>query len=235
MSASSASSAPALSPQLQELLAQNKIRLIDKPLGRSSHFMVNQIRTETGEQRVGHAGTLDPLATGLLLILVTREATKVQDQLMGLDKVYEFTAELGYETDTYDSGGRLTQSSPWKEVALITHQKLEAVLDTFVGEYDQQVPAYSAVKLHGQKLYEKALRHQAVELPSRRVKIYSLELVSFQKDERNQKISFSCKVHCGSGTYMRSLVVDIGRALGVGATVTVLRRTRIGMFSLPIH
>jgi tRNA pseudouridine55 synthase len=221
---------PLTSPNIQRLLAEHKILLIDKPLGRSSHYMVKQIRTETGIQRVGHAGTLDPQATGLLVILVGRDATRIQDSLMGLDKEYEFTAQLGIETTTYDSVGEITQQCAWEELKHITVADVQDVLGRFTGQYLQQVPAYSAVKQHGRKLYEMALRHQPIDLPSRLVTIHALTLESFRADESLQRVEFSCHVHCGSGTYVRSLAVDIGRALGVGAAVTSLRRTRVGPF-----
>lgn len=224
---------PLTPEQIQQLLNEKQLLLIDKPLGKTSHDVVNMVRRQTGIKRVGHAGTLDPLATGLLLVLVGREATRYQDQFMGMDKVYEFTAELGHETDTYDAEGVTTATWPWELVSHITEAQLREVLSTFVGEYDQEVPAYSAVKVHGKKLYEQARAGKEVVRPIRRVKILDLQLLNFQKEDRSQKLSFSCQVHCGSGTYIRSLAVDIGKALGVGATVTALRRLQIGLFTLP--
>jgi len=220
------------SPDIQRLLAEQKILLIDKPHGRSSHYMVNFVRTQTGIHKVGHAGTLDPLATGLLLVLVGREATKVQDQLIGLDKEYDFTALLGFETETYDLGGKETQRTEWNQVHSLTDAQITNAVQKFRGEYEQQVPAYSAVKQHGRKLYEMALKHQSIDLPSRRVKIHSLDVVGIERDEINHSCAVHCHVHCGSGTYVRSLVVDIGHELGVGATVSALRRTRIGPFHI---
>lgn len=218
------------SPDISRLLSEQKILLIDKPHGRSSHYMVNFVRTQTGIHKVGHAGTLDPLATGLLLILVGREATKVQDQLIGLDKEYDFTAQLGFETDTYDIGGKETQRSDWSAVRSLSDEQITNAVQKFRGEYEQQVPAYSAVKRHGRKLYEMALKHQPIDLPSRTVRIHSLDVVNIDRDEHAKTCLVHCHVHCGSGTYVRSLVVDIGHELGVGATVSSLRRTRIGPF-----
>lgn len=221
-----------VSPIIQQLVDEDKLLLIDKPAGKTSHDIVNQVRRQTGVKRVGHAGTLDPLATGLLLVLVGREATRHQDELMGLDKEYLFTAALGYETDTYDSDGVITQTWPWEQVRSLTRQSVELAAQQFVGEYDQQVPAFSAVKQHGQKLYQLARKHQEIELPVRRVQIHELEVTSFSVDQTQQTAQFSARVGCGSGTYIRSLAVDIGRKLGVGATVTALRRTKIGPFAL---
>lgn len=217
---------------IQELIANHQLLLIDKPRDKSSHDMVNQVRFQTGIKKVGHAGTLDPMATGLLLILVGREATRFQDQLMGMDKEYQFTAVLGLETDTYDSDGQVVKQWSWEDVKDISRDALSTVVESFVGEYDQQVPAYSAVKFHGKRLYDLARANKVTELPSRSVRINSIVIDRFDKDEELQKVSFSCTVKCGSGTYIRSLAVDIGRALGNCATVTRLRRVSIGQFSL---
>jgi tRNA pseudouridine55 synthase len=224
-----------LSPeQVASLIAEQKVLLIDKPSGMSSHSVVNGVRRQTGIKRVGHAGTLDPLATGLLIVLVGRETTRLQDFFMHQDKTYQFTAVLGHETDTYDLEGKVVQTWPTEEVQQVTEDQVRQVLQQFVGEYDQQVPAFSAVKVQGKKLYELA-RQGKVEklpekLPSRRVKIYSLKLLSFKKSAT--QVTFQCEVKCGSGTYVRSLAVDIGRALKIGATVIELRRTEIGNFSV---
>lgn len=217
---------------IDELIARQEVLLIDKPWGYSSHYLVNGVRQKTGVRCVGHAGTLDPLATGLMIILVGRNATKLQDHFLHLEKSYEFTAELGKETDTFDSTGTVTKTWVWEEIAHISRKSIEEALKNFIGEYDQEVPAFSAVKVDGRALYVTARRGKTATRPSRRVKIISLKLDDFSKDVAMQKINFSCRVHCGSGTYVRSLAVDIGRALGVGATITSLRRTHIGRFHL---
>lgn len=231
LQSSSLQSSPLLtSPEVQRLLVEEKLLLIDKPAGRSSHYMVNFIRTKTGVHRVGHAGTLDPLATGLLIVLVGREATRIQDQLIGLDKEYDFSVVLGVETETYDTVGQETRRWDWDQVKKIRDTEIQDALQRFVGEYIQEVPAYSAVKQHGRKLYEMALKHQRIELPKRNVRIFSLQLLGIDRDEDEQTCVVHCHVHCGSGTYVRSLAVDIGHALGIGATVSALRRTKIGPF-----
>lgn len=213
---------------------QSPFLLIDKPSGMTSHDVVNRIRRRTGVKRVGHAGTLDPLATGLLIVLVGRESTKKQAEFLHMDKVYECTGQLGITTDTYDREGRVVHEAPWENVQAISQQDIEHVLEKFRGEIQQQVPAFSAVKMQGRKLYELARkdRVETLELPTRTVQIHALELLDVQKDDQAHTYSFSLRVHSSSGTYIRSLVHDIGQTLGVGATVTALRRISIGPYTV---
>lgn len=207
--------------------------VVDKPSGITSHDVIKQVRRQTGVKRVGHAGTLDPLATGLLIVLVGRTATRLQAQVMGMSKEYLCTAELGYVTDTNDLDGQVTQRWPWTRVSQVTHSQLVAASQQFRGGYQQQVPAYSAVKLGGRKLYQLARAQQVVVRPVRQVQIESLEVKDFDPDPLAQRASFTFRVRCGSGTYVRALVDDLGRAVGVGATVVALRRTQLGPFRLP--
>jgi tRNA pseudouridine55 synthase len=206
------------------------IALIDKPTGLTSHDVVNRVRHLTGEKRVGHAGTLDPLASGLLIILIGREFTKLQDFFLHQPKTYEVVAGLGYTTDTYDKDGHVVHRAPWSETEKIRLEKLESVLSKFRGEHMQRVPAFSAVKQAGQKLYEKARRGQVSEedLPMRVVTISQLDLTHFHLDRIEKRSEFHLTVSCSSGTYIRSLVHDIGQTLGVCATVTALRRVSVG-------
>lgn len=206
------------------------IVLIDKPQGWTSHDVVAKVRRLTGVKRVGHAGTLDPLATGLLIVLVGREFTQRQAEFMKQEKEYLVTGQLGLTTDSYDSEGLVVQQETWQKVSQIERQQVVDALDQFRGEIAQQVPAFSAVKVKGKKLYEAARRGKTVqaELPVRRVTIKEVELVDFAMDETTQQATFSLRVVCSSGTYIRSLIHDLGQVLGVGATVTALRRTRIG-------
>lgn len=210
------------------------ILLIDKPTGVTSHDVVNQVRRQTGVRRVGHAGTLDPLATGLLIILVGREFTKKQSKFLKQDKEYLGEVQLGVETDSYDVDGKIVKEASWNELEKIAQPDLEKVLEKFRGEITQTVPAYSAVKVKGQKLYEKARRGEInqQDLPSREVNIKELKLIDFKKDEKNQQIFFTIKVACSSGTYIRSLAHDIGQELKVGAMVSNLRRTKIGQLGV---
>jgi tRNA pseudouridine55 synthase len=214
--------------------AEGKVLLIDKPTGITSHDVVEIIRKKTGIKRVGHAGTLDPLATGLLILLVGREATKRQTEFLKQEKTYECTVRLGLTTDTYDSDGKVFAQAPWEKLSQISRQDVENALRQFVGENEQTVPAYSAVKIHGKKLYERARKGEidVTTLPSRKVHIYSVELTEFKKDEEKQILEVKFTVHCSSGTYIRSLAHDLGQALGVGGSVTALRRTKIGKFSI---
>ena len=223
---------PLSDEHFQELFTTQKVLFIDKPSDWTSHDIVNVMRGKTGVRRIGHAGTLDPMATGLLIVLVGREATKYQDYFMHMDKSYQFTARLGYETDTFDRTGTTTNSSSWEVVKSISKGDTEDVLKLFHGTYEQQVPMYSAVRVDGQKLYKLARKGKKVKPPTRIVKITSLELLRFDRDEVQQTVTFECLVECGSGTYVRSLAYDIGQKLHVGATVTSLRRTTIGPFSV---
>ena len=210
------------------------ILLIDKPIGITSHDAVYRVRKKTGVKKVGHAGTLDPLATGLLIILVGREFTKRQREFLKQDKEYLCEVRLGIETDSYDVDGQIVAETSWEELKKISQLELEKALDKFRGEIIQTVPAFSAVKVRGQKLYEKARRGKVDkdDLPSRKVNVKELELIDFKKNEENKTVFFNIKVACSSGTYIRSIAHDIGQELGVGATVNKLRRTKIGQFSI---
>ncbi len=210
------------------------ILLIDKPVGITSHDVVYRVRRKTGVKKVGHAGTLDPLATGLLIILVGREFTKRQTEFLKQDKEYWCEVRLGVETDSYDLEGQVIGETDWQELENISQLDIENVLNKFRGEILQVVPAFSAIKIKGQKLYEKARRGEInkKDLPSRKVKIKKLELIDFSKDKNHKTIFFTIKVACSSGTYIRSLAHDIGQSLGVGAIVSQLRRTKIGDFSV---
>lgn len=222
-----------LTPDLiTELYSQKQLVLVDKPEGWTSHDIISVMRGKTGIKRIGHAGTLDPIATGLLIVLVGREATRLQDIFMHMDKTYEFTAQLGVETDTFDRTGQVVNTWPWEDIARITQLNLEKALKNFLGTYEQQVPAFSAVKINGQKLYDLARRGKKVKPPTRVVHIHTLRLSECVIDHAAKTLHFSCVVECGSGTYVRSLAHDVGQALRLGATVTSLRRTRIGQFDV---
>jgi tRNA pseudouridine55 synthase len=191
--------------------------LIDKPAGITSHDVVDRIRRGLGTRKVGHAGTLDPLATGLLLIGVGR-ATRLLRFLLHLPKVYEGTGRLGIETTTLDAEGEVTRRS---EVG-VSEQELRAAMDGFVGDIEQVPPAYSAVKVGGRKLYEAARHGRAVEAAPRRVRVEAFDLL------RLDGPLFDFRVRCSSGTYVRSLVADVGGRLQCGAHLVALRRTAIG-------
>ncbi|MBZ0305864.1 MAG: tRNA pseudouridine(55) synthase TruB [Anaerolineae bacterium] len=190
---------------------------IDKPGGYTSHDVVEAVRKATGLQKVGHAGTLDPMATGVL-VLCLGAATRLSEYIMGQPKIYEATLRLGQTTDTYDADGMTTSENPTQ----VERTQLETVLPQFQGKIQQIPPMYSAIKQGGEKLYEKARRGEEVDLAAREVSVYSIHLNEFEYPYAR------LTVQCGSGTYIRSLAHDIGQVLEVGAHLTALRRTAIG-------
>ncbi len=208
------------------------ILLVDKPVGVSSHAVVNWARLVSGIRCIGHAGTLDPLASGLLIILIGRRFTKMQPTFLSQDKEYVFEMQLGVESDTYDSTGTIV---PVVDLATVRAVTQEAVQNTFtqcVGVVQQTVPLYSAVKQNGKKLYSLARsgKGKKVTLPTREVTLFHLQLISFESDHRG--VFVRAEVRCSSGTYVRSLAHDIGADLGVGGMITSLQRTGIGDYSL---
>ncbi|MEK7085800.1 MAG: tRNA pseudouridine(55) synthase TruB [Patescibacteria group bacterium] len=202
--------------------------LIDKGEGLTSFDVISRIRRWTGERRVGHAGTLDPLATGLLVVAVGK-ATKLLQHFVGLDKEYETKARFGAVSDTYDREGKIVELNEveFGKFGKISLTDLENLIhEKFSGEIDQVPPKYSALKINGKKAADLARKGVDFEMKSRKVKIYSFNVVDFKWPE----VSF--KIHCGSGTYIRSLIHDIGQELGCGAYVTELRRGKVGNFSV---
>jgi tRNA pseudouridine55 synthase len=200
-------------PQAEGLL------LVDKPAGITSHDAIDAVRRALGTRKVGHAGTLDPMATGLLLVGVGR-ATRLLRFLGDLDKEYEGTARLGEETDTLDADGRVVHTAP----VHVSEDEVRGVASGLTGEIDQRPPAFSAVKVGGRRLYSAARRGEAIEAPLRRVRVEAFDVLRF--DGRD----FDFRVACSSGTYVRSLVAKTGERLGCGAHLTRLIRTRIGPF-----
>jgi tRNA pseudouridine55 synthase len=198
--------------------AKSGILNIDKPQGLTSHDVVARVRRLMGTRRVGHAGTLDPLATGVLLVCVGT-ATRVVEYLQKGRKIYETTVRLGQATNTYDADGEITAENPVPDFDLAT---LEQVLDAFRGEILQTPPIYSAIKKNGQPLYKLARAGQQVVIPTRKVTIHALEILSWQNPELRLRITSS------PGTYIRSIAHDVGQALGVGGHVQCLRRVASG-------
>jgi tRNA pseudouridine55 synthase len=197
--------------------------LIDKEPGGTSHDVVQRVRRILGEKRVGHCGTLDPDATGLLLLTVGI-ATRLTRFLISAPKVYEGTIRFGVATDTYDAAGRVTAEAP---AAGLTHDAVAAAMAGFVGEIDHASPAYSAKKHQGRKLYELARRGEEVPVETKRVTVYEFTPVGELTDAR---IDF--RLACSSGTYARTLAHEVGRAVGTGAHLARLRRLRIGTFDV---
>lgn len=200
----------------------NGIILINKEKNITSRDVVNKISKKLNTKKVGHAGTLDPLATGLLVIGVG-SGTKILELLTLDTKEYIATVKIGLETDTLDITGNVISSiNDYK----LTKEELEKTLLSFVGTYNQTVPKYSAVKINGKKLYDYARNNIDIELPKRLVTIYNIELLDFKKDE------FTFKVLVSKGTYIRSLIKDIGKKLNILMTMKDLIRTKSGKFLL---
>lgn len=216
-------------------VASEGIALIDKSSGVSSHYVVNHLRHRFNLKRVGHSGTLDPLATGLLICLLGRNFTKLQDQFLKQPKVYVCDFSLGFTTDTYDRTGRETSRANWTDLKKISQTQVKTLMATMTGSQNQIVPAFSAVKIQGKKLYQKALHETNFDLatlPSRKVTISDLVLEDWRFNDLNQTLTGSIKIACSSGTYVRSLIHDLGQKLEVGGCVMELRRLSIGPWSV---
>jgi tRNA pseudouridine55 synthase len=197
------------------------ILVINKPPGRTSHDVVGCIRGLTHQKRVGHAGTLDPMATGVLLVCLGR-ATRVSEYLMASDKTYRAVMRLGVETDTYDADGRVVATQPVN----VDESGLRDVLARFAGSIDQVPPMYSALKLAGKPLYKLARKGVEVRREARRVTIHSITLQEWRSPDA------TIDVRCTPGTYIRSLAHDIGAVLGCGAHLTALTRLASGSFTI---
>jgi tRNA pseudouridine55 synthase len=198
------------------------VLVVDKPVGLTSHDVVQIVRKGTNIRRAGHTGTLDPRASGVLVILIG-PAVRLSEYVSASDKRYQAVVRLGASTDTYDADGRITSTSP---VDKITEDQFEDSLQSFVGEIEQVPPPYSAVKIKGRKAYEMAREGEDIDLAPRRIKVYSLELLEWAPPEA------VIDVYCSSGTYVRSLAHDLGEKLGCGAHLIGLRRTKSGRFTL---
>jgi tRNA pseudouridine55 synthase len=195
---------------------------IDKPAGKTSYGIVAVVKRLSGEPRVGHAGTLDPAATGVLPVCLG-QATRIVEFLVNTTKAYYAVIELGIATDTFDSSGKITCRGDWSVVDL---EKLKSALALFQGVIQQTPPMFSALKHHGQPLYKLAREGLSIERKSRMVKIHRLELVSWQPPD------VTLEIECGKGVYIRSLAHDLGQALGCGAYLKGLVRTRCGIFGI---
>jgi tRNA pseudouridine55 synthase len=197
--------------------------VVDKPVGMTSFDVVRKVRRAARVKRVGHGGTLDPLASGVLPICLG-EATKLAQFLLDADKEYDVTLCLGVETDSYDAAGAVTARA---DASGVDEARVRAALPAFTGRISQKPPVYSALKRDGRPLYDYARAGEEVEIAPREVTVHELAFVAWQGPE-----AVSLRMRCSKGTYVRSLVFDLGRTLGVGAHVTALRRTRSGPFAL---
>jgi tRNA pseudouridine55 synthase len=215
------------------------VLIIDKPAGLTSHDVVARVRHILKERRVGHTGTLDPFATGLLVILVGR-ATRLAQFLSGLEKEYEAVIRLGYATDTGDVTGKPIQNNFQGTAKRWSRDEIEAALEGLRGYIDQVPPMFSAKKQGGQKLYELARRGEEVERKPVKVCIHKFEAIRLTgeptgellKDNLDGTFDFEVRVACSAGTYVRTLAEDFGKRLQIGAHLAELRRTRVGDFEI---
>ena len=197
---------------------------MNKPTGMTSHDVVDVVRRITGERTVGHAGTLDPLASGVLVVGVGREATKVLGTISkGTEKTYRATVWLGATSDTYDAEGRISEN---EEVIPPKKIEVQSALRKFTGTFQQTPPVYSAIKVGGVKAYDRARKGESFQLEPRTVTIHSINLRKYTWPT----VEFD--VTCSSGTYIRSLAHDLGEALGVGGLLQSLERTSVGTYSI---
>ncbi|MGE2718646.1 tRNA pseudouridine(55) synthase TruB [Mycolicibacterium celeriflavum] len=204
--------------------------VVDKPAGMTSHDVVGRCRRYFGTRKVGHAGTLDPMATGVLVVGIER-ATKILGLLTATDKAYAATIRLGQTTSTEDAEGEMLQEV---SADAVTDEQIERAVAELRGEIDQVPSAVSAIKVGGQRAYKLAREGQAVELAPRRVRIDRFDVLAIRRhdDVVDGAIDLDVEVDCSSGTYIRALARDVGAALGVGGHLTALRRTRVGDFGL---
>jgi len=200
--------------------------VIDKPAGMTSHDVVARLRRATGERRIGHAGTLDPLATGVLLVLIG-SATRLERYLSGHDKSYRATVAFGAETDTLDADGRIVATHP-VPASVLDEREAQRILDGFVGPQSQIPPAYSAIKRDGVPAYRLARAGTDVEMAPREIVVRAATLEKLDVGSPSWEVHFSVS----KGTYVRSLARDIGTAAGTGAHLSALRRTSVGSVSV---
>jgi tRNA pseudouridine55 synthase len=198
------------------------ILLVDKPSGFTSHDVVAKLRRKLQMKRIGHAGTLDPMATGLLIMLIGK-ATSISQYLTSLDKEYEGTIELGKVTDTQDAEGRMLETRPVPE---LTAADVTAAMAGFLGDQYQMPPMYSAIKIDGVALYKMARKGQEVEREPRFIRVMSFELTGFAPPR------FDFRLRCTKGTYVRTIAHDLGQKLGCGGHLAALRRTASDRFNI---
>lgn len=204
-------------------LKQAGFILIDKPVGPTSFGIIARLRRITGIKKIGHAGTLDPAASGLLLCAIGREATREINRFVKMDKVYEAEIKLGAVSDTLDREGNISAEYSGKALG---KKEVQKAVRSFLGRQEQLPPMFSARKVGGKKLYELARQGIEIERPKNSIKIYKVKILKYRWPDL--KIS----VDCSSGTYIRTIADDLGKKLGCGAYLAGLRRTRLGKFTL---
>jgi tRNA pseudouridine55 synthase len=211
------------------------VLIIDKPAGLTSHDVVARVRRITSARRVGHTGTLDPFATGVLVILVGR-TTRLAQFLSGAEKEYEAVIRLGQQTDTGDLTGAPLKTAAHPQATSVSYEEIETAIASLRGQTEQTPPMYSAKKIGGRKLYELARRGEQVERRPVRIEIRELELISTGGSclttNDGGTVDLRVRVVCSAGTYIRALAEDLGKQLGVGGHLAALRRTRAGLFKI---
>ena len=208
--------------------SQSGFVLTNKPVDWTSHDVVGYLRGVTKIKKIGHAGTLDPFATGLLIVGIGREATKRLDEFKNMPKTYIATLKLGATSDTYDRTGKISKTQDTWNTIQVSEKKVKQILENFLGKQKQTPPMYSAKKVKGKKLYELARKGIEIERKACDIEIYSLALIDF--NQKSQLLKVDCQV--STGTYIRTLAHDIGQALEVGAYCEELERTVIGTYFL---
>lgn len=198
------------------------VLLVDKPTDHTSHDVVARLRRKLHMKRIGHAGTLDPMATGLLIMLIGK-ATRISQYLISLDKEYEGTIELGKITDSQDAQGQVMETRP---VPALTEPELRKVMDSFLGDQYQTPPMYSAIKIDGVPLYKSARKGEEIEREPRFIRVSSFELTRFGVP------SFDFRLRSTKGTYVRTIAHDLGQRIGCGAHLSALRRTATDRFTI---
>ncbi len=207
---------------LQQAREMEGVLLVDKPKGLTSHDVVYRLRRKLQMKKIGHAGTLDPMATGVLVMLIGK-ATRISQYLMSVDKIYEGEATLGVVTDSQDAEGEVMETRPVPE---LTEAQVREVMKTFIGDQYQTPPMHSAIKIGGVKLYQLARKGEEVEREPRFIRVAAFDLLSFALP----KLTFD--LHCTKGTYVRTIAHDLGQKLGCGAHLSALRRTGSGQFKI---
>ncbi|MDB6114693.1 MAG: truB [Lacunisphaera sp.] len=207
---------------LQQVKEIEGVLLVDKPKGLTSHDVVYHLRRKLQMKKIGHAGTLDPMATGVLVMLIGK-ATRISQYLMSVDKAYEGEATLGVVTDSQDAEGEIMETRPVPE---LSEAQVRDTMKTFLGDQYQTPPMHSAIKVDGVKLYQLARKGEVVEREPRFIRVASFELLSFALP----KLTFD--LHCTKGTYVRTIAHDLGQKLGCGAHLSALRRTASGKFKI---
>jgi len=221
---------PPRRPRRAEPLVVDGLLLVDKEPGCTSHDVVQQARRISGQKKMGHAGTLDPDATGLLVLTLGR-ATRLTRFLIRAPKVYHGVLRFGFSTDTYDASGQVTDEAPEGALAALEQEAVEAAMASLTGDIDHAPPPYSAKKVQGKKLYELAREGKEVPRESKRVTVYELAPEG-ELDRDDEGVHIAFRLACSSGTYARTLAHDIGQAVGTGGHLAFLRRLKVGPFLL---